>query len=315
MRIIIVGAGMSGLIAAHMLREAKHDVIVLDKGRSPGGRMATRRIGESVVDHGAQYFSAQTTWFQGLVRGWADQEIVCPWFSGDHPDHIRWRGTQSMNAIAKHLATGLDLHLSTTVTSIDISNGTVCAKLADGQEVAGDACILTAPLPQTRILLDSCIHMLDQDHRRLLDQESYDPCFAVMATLSDEQTIAADRPRILSDHPSIALIAENMSKGISTTPCLTIHSTPEFARRHWQDDRLETMQALLNEVAPYLSSEVVESQIHGWRYARPTVTHPIPFLCASDNPLLLIAGDVFGGPRIEGAALSGRAAASHILSL
>lgn len=315
MRIVIIGAGMSGLIAARMLHEANHDVVILDKGRGPGGRMATRRIGEAVFDHGAQYFTTQTTWFQGLVHAWAELGVVCPWFSGDHPEHVRWRGTQSMNAITKHLASGLDVRLATTVTSVDIRNDDVRTQLVEGHEVVGDVCIITAPLPQTRILLDGCIEKLSSEHRHLLDEEAYDPCFAVIATLTASPEIATSGPLMLNDHPSIALITENMSKGISTTPCVTIHSTAEFARRQWEHDRTQTMQALLEAAAPYLSSAVVDAQIHGWKYARPTIVPLAPYICASDSPLVLIAGDAFGGPRIEGAALSGRAAANHILSL
>jgi predicted NAD/FAD-dependent oxidoreductase len=52
-RIVVVGAGLAGLTAARSLVAGGHDVLVLDKGRSPGGRMATRRIGGATFDHGA----------------------------------------------------------------------------------------------------------------------------------------------------------------------------------------------------------------------------------------------------------------------
>ena len=55
---IVIGAGMAGLTAATVLQNsAQWDVLVLDKGRGVGGRMATRRLGEGgKADHGAQYF-------------------------------------------------------------------------------------------------------------------------------------------------------------------------------------------------------------------------------------------------------------------
>ena len=46
---IVVGAGISGLLAAHELRNAGWHVTVLDKGRGVGGRMATRRLGGAAV--------------------------------------------------------------------------------------------------------------------------------------------------------------------------------------------------------------------------------------------------------------------------
>lgn len=60
MRIVIVGAGLSGLVAARSLAASGHDVSVLDKGRGVGGRLATRRIGDAVLDHGAQFFTVRT---------------------------------------------------------------------------------------------------------------------------------------------------------------------------------------------------------------------------------------------------------------
>ena len=53
MRVTVIGAGLAGLIAAQQLHNNGHDVVVLDKGKSPGGRLATRRIGDATLDHGS----------------------------------------------------------------------------------------------------------------------------------------------------------------------------------------------------------------------------------------------------------------------
>jgi hypothetical protein len=47
--VIVVGAGLSGLVAANGLEDAGYSVIVVDKGRSVGGRMATRRIQNGIA--------------------------------------------------------------------------------------------------------------------------------------------------------------------------------------------------------------------------------------------------------------------------
>ena len=73
MRVVIVGAGMSGLVAAQELVAAGVEVAVVDKGRSVGGRLATRRIGDARLDHGAQFFTVRTPAFQRRVDQWLDR--------------------------------------------------------------------------------------------------------------------------------------------------------------------------------------------------------------------------------------------------
>jgi predicted NAD/FAD-dependent oxidoreductase len=44
-----------------------------------------------------------------------------------------------------------------------------------------------------------------------------------------------------------------------------------------------------------------------------TQPHPEPCLVASEDPAFLFAGDAFGAAKVEGATLSGLAAADHLL--
>ena len=74
--VVIVGAGMAGLTAAAWLEERGVATIVLDKGRAPGGRMATRRIGEASFDHGAQHFGARTAAFRRQTERWIERGLV-----------------------------------------------------------------------------------------------------------------------------------------------------------------------------------------------------------------------------------------------
>ncbi|RYF72060.1 MAG: FAD-dependent oxidoreductase, partial [Cytophagaceae bacterium] len=57
---LILGAGLAGLTAARELTRQGHTILIFDKGRGVGGRLATRRIADGRADHGAQYSSARS---------------------------------------------------------------------------------------------------------------------------------------------------------------------------------------------------------------------------------------------------------------
>ena len=78
MRVVIVGAGICGLVAGRRLADSDADVVLVDKGRSVGGRLATRRIGDATVDHGAQFFTVRTPAFQRQVDDWVDRGLATP---------------------------------------------------------------------------------------------------------------------------------------------------------------------------------------------------------------------------------------------
>lgn len=312
--VIVVGAGMCGLTSARILQEAGQSVVVVDKGRGVGGRMATRRIDDAVFDHGAQFLTARSEWFVKLVSTLHGAGIVDPWFAGDDAEsHIRYRGAASMNAIAKHLAHGLDVRCSATVTSIRRAADHWDVAFDSRDVLSCDACLITAPIPQALTLVYSEELDLDAQTLSRLQNISYDPCFAVLATLDGASGLPTGGPFRPTDSPAIALISDNQAKGVSPVPCITIHSTVEFARQYIEDP--ETAHTIMIEqVCNYLGSAITSSVIHRWRYAQPSAVFEAPFSVLNSRPLLILAGDAFGGPRVEGAALSGKSAAEHILA-
>src|SRR5690349_3573169 len=78
-RVAVIGAGLAGLTLARILTEMGLSVKVFDKGRSPAGRMSTRREDGSGFDHGAQYFTARDEGFQRQVETWVEQGIAAEW--------------------------------------------------------------------------------------------------------------------------------------------------------------------------------------------------------------------------------------------
>ena len=139
--VIVVGAGMSGITAAQRLSQAGHRVLVLDKSRGLGGRMATRRVawpqGSSetvVVDHGCPLIQSPTHLGESWLKNWVDQGILQPWTPAElileangqwasrpEPGDVGNRyyiSPLGMNALAKAMATGLTIQRQSRVTQV-----------------------------------------------------------------------------------------------------------------------------------------------------------------------------------------------------
>ncbi len=116
MRVAVVGAGVAGLACARALINGGADVCVFDKGRSVGGRLATRRIPPHAFDLGAQYFTAKDERFARQVRAWSEAGVCAPWLGrivamneagcATQPTAAieRLVGTPDMSALARHMA-------------------------------------------------------------------------------------------------------------------------------------------------------------------------------------------------------------------
>jgi predicted NAD/FAD-dependent oxidoreductase len=70
---------------------------------------------------------------------------------------------------------------------------------------------------------------------------------------------------------------------------------------------------LIEAAREWIGPGIREFQVHGWRYSRPRISDESPCMVACQRPPLVLAGDAFGPGGIEGAALSGLAAARAIV--
>ena len=57
--VIIIGAGVCGLIAQSVFQAHGIDSLIIEKGRGLGGRCATRRGVHFIADHGPQFFNSR----------------------------------------------------------------------------------------------------------------------------------------------------------------------------------------------------------------------------------------------------------------
>ncbi|MDA9347742.1 FAD-dependent oxidoreductase [Porticoccaceae bacterium] len=322
--VLIIGAGLAGLSAANDLHRAGLKVLVVDKGRGLGGRLAGRRIGDATFDHGAQFMTARDSRFKATVAEWIEAGVAEEWYSSypGHPNgHPRYRGVPTMTAVAKYLATDMNVLRTTRVDSIRQGsaqdNQLWSAALDSGETVNAKALLITSPVPQTIDLLASGNIPVPADKQARLDRIDYEACIAVMAVLDRPTTIPAPGATAFDQGP-IGWISDNLQKGVSKIPAVTIHGSGAFSADHYEDDKMQTGQILIDAASPYLGdAKVTEYQVHGWRYSKPSVLDPEACMLLSEStslPPLALAGDAFAGPRFEGAVLSGWAAAKSLIT-
>ncbi|MEM8831933.1 MAG: FAD-dependent oxidoreductase [Cyanobacteria bacterium P01_G01_bin.19] len=314
---IIIGGGISGLIAATLLQRQGMKVIVLDKGRGIGGRLATRRIKysaaiEGVFDYGTQYFSVKHPEFQPWVDDWLDREIIKEWCRGfgEVDDKPRYCGVNGTRGIAKYLARDLDVCTSTRVVKLTYDEQWLIETDGD-RYYRGNFLIMTPPVPQSLKLLDDSGINLAPDIRTSLERVSYYGCIAVLALLEQPSKIPAPGGMAI-ESDSLVWLGDNYQKGISPQGyAVTLHATPGFSDDHWNNSDAEIADKLFAAASPWLGSAVIKYQVHRWRYSLADNLYDQPCLALPELSLIL-AGDVFVAPKIEGAVLSGIAAAESL---
>ena len=312
MRVVVVGAGIAGLIAAQSLVKHGHEVTVVDKGRSPGGRLATRRIDDATLDHGAQFFTVRDSLFESHVSEWIASGVVTEWCRGfdttaqNNDGYPRYRGVRGMTDIAKHLAQGLDVRCNTLAFSI--APGATSKwqlKIDDGSVLDADAIIVTCPLPQAYALLVTAGIELPESMLRT----EYDRTICLLAVLNQSSAIA-NPGGLQNPDETFSFIADNAIKGISSAVALTMHANPQFSLEHWDTSTDDVQRLLLERAIPWIGdATVITSQIKKWRLATPLTIWPERYWA---KDMIVLAGDAFGGPKIEGAALSGLSAANYL---
>src|SRR3712207_1824320 len=87
--VCVVGAGISGVACARVLREAGLEVDLRDRSHAPGGRMSSPRmtwstLGDRRIDTGAGYFTVRDDEFRAQVDDWVARDLAREWTDTFH---------------------------------------------------------------------------------------------------------------------------------------------------------------------------------------------------------------------------------------
>jgi hypothetical protein len=298
--IAIIGAGIAGLAAGTALVAAGAKVILFDKGRGPGGRMATRRmptpLGLASFDHGTQFFTAREPEFADQVARWAAAGHAGRWPAAG-PE--AWVGTPGMNAPLRTLAAELDVRWSTEITAIHRTDSGWQCQGAEGQF---DVIIVAVPAEQAARLLAGPAPDLAAEAAAVTS----DPNWTVMASFAESLPL----PDVPAVSGALGWAARNSAKpGRSGPESWVLQATADWSREHLEDTPEAVTAALLQALAANLPAPIA-SAAHRWRYAFPTATRMGSIWNEAQG--LGLCGDWLTGPRVGDAWASGTALAAKI---
>jgi predicted NAD/FAD-dependent oxidoreductase len=304
---VIIGAGMAGLIAARALHEAGARVLVLEKSRGVGGRLATKRVGEAVFDHGAQYFTVKDEAFAPWVNRWQKSGAVAAWPGSAHR---RFIGRPSMTAVAKELSEGIEVKRDHKVSKLTKVGERWCVEVENHGLICAARVILTAPVPQSLALLAAGGIALPAAVAAGLARLNYSPCLALLVTLNGPSRLPVDG--VTKTEGDVRWVADNKCKGVSPrVAAVTLHLSPEFSSRNYGLGEAEVLELVRQEAEEVIGESIATATLHRWKFAHALETYPERCVWLPEHRLGF-AGDAFGGPRVEGAALSGLAMAERV---
>ena len=308
--VVVVGAGIAGVACARVLHDAGVPVVVRDRGRVPGGRMAARTVDGRRVDIGASYFTVREPAFAAVVADWTERGLARPWtdtFSVLGPEGererktgpLRYGSTDGLRALVVDLARGLDVRSADPVTRV------APGPTVDGEPAA--AVVLAMPDPQAEALLADGL----ADERAAVAGREWEPVLALYAGWT-ERTWGRLDGAFVHDDGTLDWVADDGSRRGDGAPVLVAHSTGAYAAPHLADPQaaLPAMTAALRRLLGL--PEPDWARLQRWSLARPTGSRNAAFHL---GPALVgLCGDGWGAPRVETAYLSGRALGEALLT-
>jgi len=180
--VVIIGAGLAGLTCGRYLQEQGRQVVILEKSRGVGGRLATRRLPGTIADHGAKYLENQGSHSTELIAYLQQQGIITLWTNTNYEFNHEFTDTEidpttgrdqtkswksqtgvdryvaplGMSSIAKTLGQGLDIRLSHRVDRVQATDQGWQLGLdlpPDSPSIQAKAIVMAIPAPQALAIL------------------------------------------------------------------------------------------------------------------------------------------------------------------
>src|SRR6266487_3091621 len=324
--IAIIGAGCSGLAAAHELLDAGYTVTIFEQNQEVGGRVTTREQQGFTYDYGAQYIKQGSPISVSLITErfqLADLiDIAKPVWIFDREGNIqegdpvqnaepKWNYRSGLNALAKRMAQGLDIRLQTRIDYVQ-SSITGWKLFSHQVEDIGefDRVLITIPASEAAELIkNSQIRDIRQEEIcALLEKAKYNPLISVMLGY---RPVPQGRPYyalVNTDKAhTISWLAWEHEKASERVPegagMLIAQMAPQYSQDNWHMSDTEIISDVADRITTLLEEPLDKPfffDIYRWKYALLTQKADAEQLNAHTMPAgLAFCGDAFVGGRVH----------------
>jgi len=292
---VIIGAGISGLICAEGLQTMGFQVLVLDKSRGIGGRLATRRLHNTCVDHGLPYLMKGKDGDQILniiIDNLCENQIIEPWkgeiyeLKADNSLEIsaavkRYFAKEGITSVAKYftknelIKENLPIKKEAKVIKIskDTDDNWLLSLENSEEKIRAKYVVFAIPAPQILMLIENSPDLnLSQELIDQLAAVTYHPRLVVMAGYSEEYELPKWQGiRLNNEDLRFILLDSSKRNNPQNESVFVFHSTPEFADNYLDSENLDFPAKKLLNIASNLLNSWLEKpnwySIQRWRYA------------------------------------------------
>ena len=299
--VIIIGSGISGLSAAVELKRLGKQVLIIDKGFYPGGRLATKSVDNLNFNYGTPCLpNASSANYKDLLTRLTNKNII----RQSNSKKIFW-STKGLREICLFLSSNFNTLQGNKVTRIVENEANILVYNEKGFVALAPKIIISVPAPQAATLLETISPEMSLGAKQVV----YASCWTILLGFPSKSNI----PSILS--------FEDESGGLSSIVCEK-NSGPEVKELShtirmsdkWSKTKLDFPKPIILEQALkelkrlgiYTKTAPPKiSYCHLWRYSQVIKALSPDVTTISPKRNIGIAGDWTCGSTIEDAFMSG----------
>ncbi|WP_027856029.1 NAD(P)/FAD-dependent oxidoreductase [Marinobacterium jannaschii] len=316
LRVAVIGAGLSGTVAARYLCDHGCEVTLFDKSRGTGGRLASCRLGDNSVDLGLPFFESAGVRFNRWLERQVEAGILSHWypshqlFNGDLIESPRvYAATARMSALTRSLISDCHLISKKRISLVWPSREGISLRDEDNR-LSGefDAVLIATPAPQAVPLLDG-VGRFRSRAAAVEVQPAWVTALTLMEPLNSPVELISGEHEVFH-----RLVRDSAKPGRQGADRWVLEARADWSRQHRRDSPDYVQHRMLTAFEDLLGPlpEISDIRTHRWLYSH-TQGSETQLCLWGEDVCIGVCGDWFAGGGVEGAFESGLALAEKVM--